>query len=75
MADLSFGDVFNGALGAWSDYNKTQQESLKADQAQQNYQNNLNQANLAAKLAQNKTIVVGIVSAVVVFVAYLIFRK
>lgn len=75
MADLSFGDVFNGALGAWSEYNKTQQEASKADQTQQNYQNSLNQANLTAKLAQNKTIVVGIIGAVVVFIAYLMFKK
>lgn len=72
---MEFSDVFNGALGAWSDYNKTQQEAHKAEQAQQNYQASLNQATLAQKLANNKTLMAVIVGGVVLCVAYLIFRK
>ena len=72
---MDFSDVFNGALGAWSDYNKTQQEASKAEQAQQNYQASLNQATLAQKLANNKTLIACIVGGVVLCVAYLIFRK
>ena len=53
---MSFSEVFGGALGAWSDYNKTQQEASKAEAAQQNYQASLNQATLAQKLSNNKKI-------------------
>lgn len=72
---MTFSEVFGGALGAWSDYNKTQQEASKAEQAQQNYQASLNQASLTAKLAQNKTIITAIIGAGAVLIAYFIFKK
>ncbi|MDE6886175.1 MAG: hypothetical protein K2P17_03965 [Helicobacteraceae bacterium] len=75
MADLSFSDVFNGAVGAWSDYNATKQEALKADAAQQNYQASLNQATLAQTLAKNKTTLALIIGGVVILVAFFMFRK
>lgn len=72
---MTFSEVFGGALGAWSDYNKTQQEASKAEQAQQNYQASLNQATLAQKLSNNKTIITAIIGIGAVIVAYFIFKK
>lgn len=72
---MTFSEVFGGALGAWSDYNKTQQEASKAEQAQQNYQASLNQATLAQKLSNNKTIIAAIIGIGAVLVAYFIFKK
>ena len=72
---MTFSEVFGGALGAWSDYNKTQQEASKAEQAQQNYQASLNQATLAQKLSNNKTIITAIIGVGAVIVAYFIFKK
>lgn len=72
---MTFSEVFGGALGAWSDYNKTQQEASKAEQAQQNYQASLNQATLAQKLSNNKTIITAIIGIGAVLVAYFIFKK
>lgn len=72
---MTFSEVFGGALGAWSDYNKTQQEASKAEAAQQNYQASLNQATLAQKLSNNKTIITAIIGIGAVLVAYFIFKK
>ena len=72
---MTFSEVFGGALGAWSDYNKTQQEASKAEAAQQNYQASLNQATLAQKLSNNKTIITAIIGIGAVIVAYFIFKK
>lgn len=72
---MTFSEVFGGALGAWSDYNKTQQEASKAEAAQQNYQASLNQATLAQKLSNNKTIITAIIGVGAVIVAYFIFKK
>ena len=72
---MTFSEVFGGALGAWSDYNKTQQEASKAEAAQQNYQESLNQATLAQKLSNNKTIITAIIGVGAVIVAYFIFKK
>lgn len=72
---MTFSEVFGGALGAWSDYNKTQQEASKAEQAQQNYQASLNQATLAQRLSNNKTIITAIIGVGAVIVAYFIFKK
>ena len=72
---MTFSEVFGGALGAWSDYNKTQQEASKAEAAQQNYQASLNQATLAQKLSNNKTIITAIIGVGAVLVAYFIFKK
>ena len=66
---MTFREVFGGALGAWSDYNKTQQEASKAEAAQQNYQASLNQATLAQKLSNNKTIITAIIGIGAVLVA------
>ncbi len=68
---MEFTDLLQSGFGAWSDYNKTKQESAKADQAQLNYQSSLN----LASISQNKTVMIGIAGVVAVIVAFFIFKK
>lgn len=60
-------------FNAYASYNNQKAEASKADQAQQNAQASMNNANIMATISKNKTTLAIVGGVVAVVVAYFLF--
>lgn len=72
---LDLNQLLNNGINAYTSYNQQKAEASKADQAQQNAQASLNNANMLAQLSKNKTTLAIVGGVVAVIVAYFLFGR